>query len=153
MPATRLDDGFSSTIGFGLNASVHVYEKSIKPPGIHAGGAVDTTTMRNVAYRTASPKRLKTLAEGTVKVAYATSCLSQLLAMVGKNQLITVTFSDGSTWAFYGWIDEFNPDALVEGQQPEAEIKFIPSNQDASGAEQAPTYGTPGPTTTTTTGT
>lgn len=149
--AIRLDDGFSSIIGFSLDASVHVYEKTIKPPGIHAGGAVDTTTMRNTAYRTANPKRLKTLSESTVKVAYATTVLAQMLAMVGKNQQITVTFSDGSSWNFFGWIDEFTPGDLVEGQQPEAEMKLIPSNQDNTGTEQAPTYGTAGPTTTTTT--
>lgn len=135
---SRLDDGFSTTIGFGLNANVKFYEKTVTPPGLEAGGSNDTTTMRNTTYRTFAPKKLITVSEAACNVAYDTGAYADILAMLGKNQLITVTFPDQSTYAFYGWIDSFTPAALQDGAQPTADVKIIPSNQDATGAETAP---------------
>jgi hypothetical protein len=63
-----------------------------------------------------------------------------MIAMVQVNQEITITYPDSSTWVFWGFIDEFTPNALVEGEQPTANITVIPSNQDAAGDEIAPVY-------------
>lgn len=136
----RLDDGFSTKIGFSLNPSVLLYEKEVTPPGLSAGGANDTTTMRNTTYRTQSPKKLISSADSSAKCAYDTAVQPQIVAMIGKNQLITYTYPDGSTLAVWGWIDEFTPDALTEGSQPTANVKIIPSNQNGSGVETAPVF-------------
>ena len=60
------------------------------------------------------------------------------MAMVNSNQLITITFPGAETLAFWGWIDEFTPNAHVEGEQPTAELTIQPSNQNSSGVETAP---------------
>ena len=134
----RLDDGFSTIITFSENPSVKLWEKSVTPPGISAGGEVDTTTMRNTAWRTRNPKQLKTLTECTFSAAYDPAAIDECMAMVGVNQEITITFPDGDELAFWGWLDEFAPGDHVEGEQPEAECTIIPSNQDDTGAEVAP---------------
>jgi hypothetical protein len=136
--STRIDDGFKTTIGFASAPSVKFYEKEVTPPGISAGGAIDTTTMRNTAWRTMAPKKLKSLLEGGAVVAWDPAAYNDVLAMIAQIQLITITFPDNSTLAFYGWLDEFVPGAHQEGQQPTATIKIIPSNQTAALVESAP---------------
>lgn len=136
----RLDDGHSTTIAFSADSSVNFWEKEVTPPGWSGGGANDTTTMRNSTLRTMSPKQLKTLSEASFTAAYDPVVYDEIKAMINVNQQITITFPDSSTLLFWGWIDEFTPNANVEGEQPTAEITIIPSNQNASGAETAPTY-------------
>lgn len=136
----RIDDGFSTTISFESNASVLFYEKTVTPPGIEGGGEIDTTTMRNTAWRTKAAKQLKSLTNASITVAYDPEVYDDILEMIQINQEITITFPDASTLVFYGWIDTFAPGALTEGEQPTAEITIIPSNQDESGTETAPVY-------------
>ena len=117
-------------------------EKEITPPGVAGGGANDASTMRNELWRTMSPKSLRTLTPCTAVVAYDPELYREMEAMININQLITITFPDGSTLKFWGWIDDFSPGASVEGSQPTATITIIPSNQDGdnNNAEIAPVY-------------
>lgn len=139
----RIDDGFSTTIGFANYPSVSFYEKEVTPPGLDAGGANDTTTMLNTTYRTRSPKQLVTMAACNFVAAYDPEVYDSVVAMLGENQLITITFPDTSTLAFWGWLDKFTPNALVEGEQPTAQCTIEPSNQNGSGTETAPVYTAP----------
>jgi hypothetical protein len=146
-----LTDGHQTLITFALNGSVKLREKTVQPPGISGGGPVSQTTMRNSTWRTQTPKRLKSMTSMNVKVSYDAAVYNQIIAMVNQNQQITVTFADGATLAFYGWIDEFTPDDADEGNQPTATLKLEPSMLDGSGAESGPTSVTApaAPTTTT----
>lgn len=139
----RLDDGFSTLITFANAATVKLFEKEVTPPGYAAGGAIDTTTMRNQAYRTAAPKRLKSLSALSAVVAYATVALETIWAQIGVLQEITVTFPDGATLSVWGWLDEFTPAAHTEGEQPTATITVQLSMRDDQGAEVAPVYTAP----------
>lgn len=136
----RLDDGHSTTITFANAATIRLYEKEITPPGVSGGGENDTTNMLNTTWRTRAPKKLKSLAPASGTFAYDPQAYDDIVTNINMNQLVTVTFPDNSTLSFYGWIDEFTPNAIVEGEQPTAEVTIIPSNQDSSGAEAAPSY-------------
>lgn len=142
-------DGYQTTIDFSSSEMTSdaliiriMEEKEVTPPGFAGGGANDASTMRNVTWRTMSPKSLKTLTPVTLAVAYDPALYDEMDAMINDNQLITITFPDGATLAFWGWIDEFTPNASIEGEQPTANITIIPSNQDAdnSNAEIAPVF-------------
>lgn len=137
---SRIDDGFATTITFANFPSVKFYEKEVTPPSVTGGGSNDTTTMRNTAWRTLAPKKLKSLGEAKLTAAYDPAVYSDIVAMLQVNQLITVTFPDGSTYEFFGWVDEFAPGAIKEGAQPTADVKILCSNQDGTGAETAPVY-------------
>lgn len=142
---SRLDDGHQTTIEFsagstGVVLTTLMEEKTVTPPGVSAGGANPTTTMRNETWRTNAPKALKTLTQSSISVAYDPALYDEIVAQAGVNQSIVITFPDDSTLTFWGWIDEFTPSAAEEGEQPTAEITIIPSNQNASGAETAPLY-------------
>jgi hypothetical protein len=112
-----VDDGFPTTITFSesASASLYFYETEVTPPGFSAGGENDVTTMRNTLWRTRAPKKLITLAPFSAVAKYDPVILNYITDMIGVNQQITVTFPDSSTWVFWGWIDEFTPNAVTEG--------------------------------------
>lgn len=139
----RIDDGHQTLISFSaglssIGGSLKMWEKEVTPPGIEGGGANDTTTMRNTTWRTRSPKQLVTLADAGITVAYDPDLYTDLVDLVNVNQEIEITFPDGTVLRFWGWIDTFVPNAIVEGEQPTADMTIIPSNQDTDGSEVAP---------------
>lgn len=139
----RIDDGFATLVELTTPATIKLYEKEVTPPGYDAGGRNDTTTMRNSAWRTAKPKKLKTATSLSYTAAFAGDVNDDILDAVGVNQLITVTFPEGDTLAVWGWLDKFTPNRFVEGSQPTADVTFEISNQDNTGAEVAPVYTPP----------
>lgn len=137
---SMLLDGYQTLITFALQPSVKFYEIEVTPPGLEAGGSIDTTTMRNTRWRSFSPKALITAAEASVVVAYDSAYYTQALSMLGANQQITFTFPDTHTYQIWGWLDSFVPGAHKEGNRPTATCKIVPSNHDNSAVEQAPVY-------------
>lgn len=139
-PAGRkLKDGFKSLITFANNTTIKFWEKTLKPPGIDGGEKIEQTTMHNTTYHTFAPQALKMLTDGTAKVAYDPAVFTQIVAICNQETTITVTFSDGSTWAFYGFLQKFEPDDLVRGTQPEATVTFVATNYDnANNVEAGP---------------
>jgi hypothetical protein len=138
--SARLDDGFKTLVTFANFPSVKFWTKTVKPPGMSGGGANETTTMHNTTWRTNAPKKLKTMTDSTQTAAYDPQVYQDIPSMINTNQLITITFSDGSQVKFWGWLDEFEPNEIKEGEQPTADVKIIPSNQNSSGVETAPVY-------------
>jgi len=139
----RIDDGFSTTITFSAGTSgvtLLLWEKEVTPPGASMGGGNDVTTMRNTAWRTISPKHLMTLTECSCVVAYNPEVYDEIIAMLGTNQSIIITFPDDSTLTWWGFIDSFTPGAIVEGEQPTADLAMVPTNQNGSQVETAPVY-------------
>jgi hypothetical protein len=76
----------------------------------------------------------------TVTAAFATEVIPEIEAQLAVNQLITVTFPDGATLVFWGWLEEFTIASMKEGEQPTATVKFNPGNIDSDGVEVAPVY-------------
>jgi hypothetical protein len=142
----RLDDGFATFITFENLAGIKLFEKDVTPPGLATGGAIDTTTMRNEAWRTQAPRALKSITPVNATVSYATEALPLMFGQIGILQKVTITFPDKSTIEFYGWLDSFTPNANTEGEQPTASIVVEPSMRDPLGEESAPVY-TPPPVT------
>ena len=143
---SRIDDGLGTQISFGSQPSgtgpgITFWEKELTPPGLDGGGENDITTLRNTTYRTRAPKQLLTLTEMTLTVSYDAQFYDDIVAMALTNQAITITFPDGATLLFYGWLDKFIPGPIAEGAQPTADVTIIPSNVDpADGSEAAPVY-------------
>jgi hypothetical protein len=134
----KLKDGFSTLITIERFPTISFWEKSVTPPGWDGGDEIDISTMHNDALRTFAPRSLKTMTECSATVAYDPAVYSQIVQAININDEITVTFSDGSTLAFWGFLKSFEPSENTEGEQPEAEITIFPTNVDNSGAEQTP---------------
>jgi hypothetical protein len=138
-----LDDGFSTVIEFANLPSIKLFEKEVTPIGYSGGAKIDTTTMRNTAYKTGAPRKLKELTKMTATVAYATEIYPLIWAQINVNQLITVSFPDGSEVEFYGWLSDFAPAAHKEGEQPTATVTVETGMRDPDGNEVAPIYNGP----------
>lgn len=135
----KLDDGHSTLVTIGSDPDCSFWEKTVTPPGLDGGDPVETTTMHNDVWRTMAPRKLKTLTDLTTTAAYDPVIYTQLVGRINEETTITVTFPDGSTLAFYGYLRSFIPDEVSEGEQPTATATITPTNQDpTTGAEEAP---------------
>ncbi len=134
-----LTDGFSTTINL-TGAGTTFIEKTVTPPAVDGGGKNDITGMRNITYRTAVPKKLKTLDKMTLKVYYDPAFYNTTIAQINVLQQIQITFPDTHTVTIWGWLNKFTPDALEEGKEPEATIEIEIGNVNSSFAEVAPAY-------------
>lgn len=135
----KLDDGYQTLVAFAADPDICFWEKSVTPPGMDGGDPVDTTTMLNETYRTRSPRALVTMTECQLTAAYDPNLYTTILLLLNVETSITVHFPDGSTVAFYGFLQKFSPKAHTEGAQPEADITIVPTNQDpTTGAETPP---------------
>jgi hypothetical protein len=135
----HMDDGFSTKIAFSADANVSFWEKTVTPPGIDGGDAIDTTTMHNVTWRTMAARKLRTLTDSSITVMYDPWVFDQIVALVNIEQEVTVHFPNGDTLDFWGYLKSFTPGELVEGSPPEAEITIVCTNQNLSGVEVSPT--------------
>lgn len=133
------DDGLSTTITFASGA-VSLKMVGITPPPVQGGGSKEMTNLDNTAWRTFLPKILKTLGSLSLSVQYDETAYTDVVAQVNVNQAITVTFPNGATLVFWGWIDEFTPGESVEGEDPVGSVTVIPSNVDGANAEIAPAF-------------
>ena len=144
-----LQDGYQSLVTFLLDTDIKFWEKTITPPGIDGGDAIELTTMHNTAWRTFAARGLKTLSEMTLVCAYDPDVYSdgtEIAEAINRDDTITVTWHDGSQLAFFGYLQKFEPSDLAEGEQPEATVTIVATNMDSDGAEQAPvmvSVGTP----------
>ena len=118
----KMKDGFKTLVLFSLDATVELYETSVKPPGYTAGGAIDTTTMRNTRFRTMCPKSLISATQVTISGGWDPALYNEMEAMIGLNQLITITLPTGDEVSVWGWIDSFEPSALEEGEFPTVDV-------------------------------
>lgn len=135
----HLEDGFSTKITFAADPDISFWEKSVQPPGIDGGDAIEQTTMHSVAWRGMAPRHLRTLTSSQTTVAYDPAVYSQIVELINVETTVTVTFPDGSTLAFFGFLQKFEPADMSEGNQPEATVTITPTNRDpVTGAEAAP---------------
>lgn len=133
----KLKDGFSTKITFAADTDVSFWEKTVKPPGIDGGDAIEQTTMHNIAWRDMAPRQLRTLTESTTEVAYDPKVYTQIVELINRETTITVRFPDGSTLAFYGFLKGFEANDLSEGEQPTATVTIVPTNFDPTNDVEA----------------
>lgn len=137
VPAGKfLENGFSSLITIASSPTISFWEKTVQPPGWDGGDAIETTTMHNVVVRTMAPRTLKTLTPVTSKVAYDPVVNNDLKNHINRRTTITIEYSDGSTLAFHGFLQKFDPDELSEGEQPTGTVTIVPTNQDPTTGEE-----------------
>lgn len=135
---TFLKDGHSTVVSFTTPANVKFSELTVQPPGYTLGGGIPTTGMRNTRVRTQAPKKLVSVGASKITAKYNPVALEDCYALLGVNQLITITHPDNSTTAAWGWLEEFVPGENEEGNLPIADLLIEWSNENASGVETKP---------------
>lgn len=129
-PGIPLGDGYQTLVTFGADPDVNLWEKQVTPPGLDGGDSVDTTTMINSTYRTMRARNLLSMTEAKMTAAYDPVCYTELEALINVETTVTITFPDGSTLAFYGYLQKLEASEIEEGEQPEAEVTIAVTNWD-----------------------
>lgn len=134
-----LQDGYQSEIAFTSNRQIGFWEKNVTPPSLEGGEPVNTTTMQNATHFTKAPRQLIDYGDTSVVAGYDPLMYTNIKAMINVRDTVTITFPDGSTLAFFGFLRSFTPSELVEGTMPEATIVIVCTNWDhANNVEAAP---------------
>lgn len=133
----KLKDGYRTLFTFAADPDVSFWEKTVKPPGLDGGDAIEQTTMHNEDYRTFAPRSLITMTESSMTAAYDPAVLTQIMALINIETTITISFADGSTWAFFGFLKSFETNELQEGEQPNASVSIVCTNFDPTNKVEA----------------
>lgn len=136
-PGIPLRDGHPTKITIAADVNIDFWEKSIQPPGIDGGDPINMTTFFNTTWRVMRPRTLATLTEVSLTALYDPIVYDQIVAIINQETTITITFNDGSTVAFFGFLQTFEPQEVEDGEAPEAEITIQPTNWDASNSVEA----------------
>lgn len=127
----RLDDGYQALVAFAGNPNAVFFEIEVGQPGFDGGDPINTTTQHNTTVRTFAPRSLVTATPFTIKAAYD-PCLGQevISQMANVPDAITIHYPDGSTQAFWGYLQKVEFDPMVEGTMPTATLTIVPTNFD-----------------------
>lgn len=123
-------DGYQALVTLENEPDIELWEREITPPGGDTGGPIERHTHQNTRYRTKCAKSLLTMTDMTVVAGYDPGVITKLIAQAGVNQVITVRYYDGSTYAFYGFIDKWSFSSLSEGTKPEVTLTIVESDYD-----------------------
>lgn len=139
-----LRDGYSTKIAFeqtgsipALDPELYMWEKTVKPPGLDAGDAIDITTMHNIDWRTFSPRALITMTDCNFVAAYDPEIYNAILNIINIPGNITVHFPDGSRLSFFGFLRTFEVADHAEGSFPEANCSITCTNFDPTNSVEA----------------
>lgn len=136
-----MKDGYRCLITFASKPTLELWEKTVTPPGFDGGDKIDVTTMHNNDLRTFEPRQLVTMTPAGATCAYDPGVLASaggILDLINRKDTITVRFTDGTTWAFFGFLKSFTPQECAEGAQPTAQVSIEPMNKDTSDVERLP---------------
>lgn len=133
-----LEIGYQCLITFASDADIDLFEKTVQPPGLTVGDAVDITTQHNSLVMTKSPPAaLYDVTDGQMTCSYARPVYEQIKSIIGVETTITYTFQDGGTVAVYGYLASFTPNAQAMDAQPEATVVIVHTNIDPSDGSEA----------------
>lgn len=136
-----LQNGHGSLITFAADTNIEFWELEVSPPGIDGGDPIEIVTHHSVTWRLMAPRTLKTLTPFDVVAGYDPALYTALLAGINREDTCTVEWPDGSTLAFYAFIQKVEYDALVEGELPQVTVTICPTNADpTTGAEEGPVF-------------
>lgn len=133
----KLEDGFRSLHTFSHNPTIGLWEVEVTPPGEDGGEPINTTTMHNVQFRTMSPRALVSSSPSTIRFAYDPAVRTSIRQEINREQTMTVMFPDGSTEAYYGFLQSVTFDPLVEGTMPMGTANIQPTNFDPTNRVEA----------------
>lgn len=135
-----LENGYKTLITFSRDPDVEMWEISVKPIGMDGGPKIDLTNMHSAIVREYAPRRLMEMTDGQMTVHYDPKVLPKIMNdLINRNNVITETYSDGSTYAYWGYLQKFERNEHgIDGDAPQGTATFVVTNRDDSGVRQLP---------------
>lgn len=144
----KLGNGHSTKIAFAADTDISFWEVTVTPPGVDGGDSINITTMHNTTYDQKAPRTLKTLTDASISAAYDPVVYDQIVALINVETTITIIFPNNDKLNFYGYLKNFQPAVLAEGEFPLADLEIVTTNADpTTGEEEGPDYVTAAGTT------
>lgn len=134
---SRIGDGLGTTLT-GITSNMTVYKTRITPFAIEGGDKIDRTTLENSAWRTGTPKSLKSVENCSFEGEYDPSVL--IGSPVNVNQQWRILYSGGDGHVFWGFLKRMEPGELVEGSRAMITGALEITNRDSAGNEVPPVY-------------
>lgn len=127
----RLEDGCSSKVTFSLDPDIALWEQEVTPPEVDGGERIDISTMWETDWKAYVAQCVKDLMPFTFTAAYDPDAYDEVVAIINNDSgSVTVTFPDGSTLAFFGYLQKFSPSNMTKGSMPLATVTVAPTNYD-----------------------
>jgi hypothetical protein len=125
-----MKDGHKCFYTFAANPKVSLWEIETTPPGLDIGDKINTTTHWNDDVVTYAAGQLLDVTDGQFTFAYDPKMLTQLLALVGVEQAITVTYPTRDTECFFGFLKSFTKNGLTRNTMPTGTATVVATNVD-----------------------
>lgn len=77
--------------------------------------SVDTTVSDSASEAREKVPGWKSVADMTLKIRFAKAAQATLFALVGTAKYFKITYSEGSTWIFYGFINKYGNSTDMAG--------------------------------------
>lgn len=128
----KLVRGHKTLMIFSNNPTIALWTKKVKPPGKSGGEAINNTDMHHDTYRTKRSRGLIENMNAEVTYHYDPKALTQIEQQINREQALTIRYSDGSTYAFWGYLQEWEPDEIDEESTdpPTAKCTFVETDWD-----------------------
>lgn len=136
MASNVIYDGAGSTLIFS-KTKLEFEIISIQPPQ-KKQTQIDVTGVNNKKYKTSV--RGKLIAMSGAQFVVQGDMKSLQIESFADNEEITVTYPNGATYKFWGYVAEVNDGNLAVDSVPSATLVLGVSNRDESGAEKEPTF-------------
>jgi hypothetical protein len=129
-------DGFRTKMTYALDPDLEVEEVEVKPFGVNGMEPIEQDSMWLVRWRIFRAQQILEATASSQIVKYDPQFKNTLIGLVNVEksgstaQVITETFYDGSTQAYYGFLLQVEFDNLVRGQKGRATLTNQPTNWD-----------------------
>lgn len=131
-------DGYKSLITFARLPDAPFWEKSLTTGGLEGGDEIDISTMHNSKTKTARARKLYKPKKITVKAGYDAKFKNVVRStLINVETTITETEPDGSTYAYFGYLQDVEFGEKTEGGFPEVTLTIIQTNYDPANHVEA----------------
>ena len=131
-----IPDGMRTKVTLSLNTTIQIEEVEVKPFGFDNGEPIEQDSMWSGALQVVRAQQITKCTPCTVICKYDPAALDALRTLQGVErsgsnaQIITETFYDGSTRAWYGYVRGADPDSLAIGGKGKMTVTLQPTNWD-----------------------
>lgn len=133
----KMPDGYQSLFAFKNASGIQLWMQTNKFGGYDGGDKIPTSTMFNIAWRTFAARKLKTKDDSTSKCAFDPDVFNPtgtgggiVVTINDDSETITEFFPDGSTLAYWGFLNKFMNPEFKEGDFPTADVTIVCTNWD-----------------------